>query len=616
MIFELAVLIGTVGGLSAPSWGPWALTAVRRRFGRGGMDLKSPRYRRGADAPGPVPQEWQRFGGALPALRGAPANTILAVPGLAKQPPVVRAVLLDIAEQLQIPVDSLAAVISHESRWDERAKNPLGAFGLIQLTRGAKLPGFLGDSAGRVLELDAVEQLRTVAAPYFARVGAKVHGAHPGALAMVNFVPRDFGQAEGFVIAAKGGKDAQIYAANAGLGGAAGGSKDQITVGDVYAHIAKTCAEAKGQRVAVDGTMVAPPPRLLGSAPVSAPVPSAPPPKVAPAPPLQQAPASFVGADPGQLKSSSFLPSFVNADPGQLKSSGPAVQNQNLVSADPGQLKLGPASKAPRKENSLEAVPMRLGTDPEQEEQEPTGAEIHVAGSSIRGLMLAAVEAGSHEEPIWTPIDLPQHDLRVFVLHNPLRCRVGGRWLMLGMSYAEVIQICRRLAGGIEHGGGALPPTADIVDAAWQRARAERHVLQPHGLVQQPGDGALMVSIEFANRHNDNIERQMRAFGPDAFARDYGKDWCIDPRMLTLAPNGVPRGVAEYGWRQPSGVPSQSMGPGGHDINHVDYSMCCQNLVQRSAEKISTGARVDLADVYESWFGHIDGMTAEIARFL
>ena len=228
----------------------------------------------------------------------------------------------------------------------------------------------------------------------------------------------------------------------------------------------------------------------------------------------------------------------------------------------------------------------------------------------------AAVEAGAHEEPIWTPVDLPQHDLRVFVLHSPLRCRVGGRLLMLGVSYAELIRICRLLAGGIDHGGGALPPTAEIVDAAWQRAKFERRVFQPFGLNQQQGDDALMTSIEFANRHNDNIERQMRAFGADAFARDYSKDWCIDPRMLTLAPNGVARGVAEYGWRQPSGVPIQSMGPGGHDASYVDYAMCCQNIVQRAAEKLSTGEHVDLADVYESWFGHINGMTAEIARFL
>lgn len=592
MIFEIAVLLGTVGGLSAPSWGPRVIAAARRRLGKGGLDVKSARYRLGTDTPGPLPSEWMRFGGARPELRGAPANSILAVPGLAKQPSLVRAVLLDVAEQLQIPVDSLAVVIAHESGWNERARNPLGAYGLIQLTRGARLPGFLGDAAAHVLELDAAAQLRTVAMPYFARAGAKVQGAHPGALAMENFVPRDFGQAEEFVIAAKGGKDAAIFEANAGLAGAAGGSRDRITVGDVYAHIAKTSAQANGQRLAVDGTVIGPP-KLLGSAPAPAPVKSTP------------APMPVTSAAP--VKSA---PPLAGVDPAMLKSTGPAAPNTALVNAPPSELKLGPAGRDARL--ALEAMPVRLDAP----DEEPTSAEIHVAGSSVRGLMLAAVEAGAHEPPIWTPLDLPQHDLRVFVLHSPLRCRVGGRWLMLGMSYAELIEVCRQLAGGIAHGGGALPPTAEIVDAAWQRARAERHVLQPYGLNQKPGDDALMASIDFATRHNDNIERQTSAFGPDAFARDYGKDWCIDPRMLTLAPNGAPRGVAEYGWRQPSGVPIQSMGPGGHDANYVDYSMCCQNLVQRSAEKLSTGARVDLADVYESWFGHIDGMTAEIARFL
>ena len=123
MIFELAVLMGTVGGLSAPSWGPQVIAALRRRFGRGarGIDVKSPRYRLGTDTPGPVSPEWLRFGGARPEVRGAPSNSVLAVPGLAKQPPAVRAALLDIAEQLHIPVDSLATVIAHESGWNARA---------------------------------------------------------------------------------------------------------------------------------------------------------------------------------------------------------------------------------------------------------------------------------------------------------------------------------------------------------------------------------------------------------------------------------------------------------------------------------------------------------------
>lgn len=603
MILELAVLLGTVGGLSAPSWGPGVLAAVRRKMGKGGVDAKSSRYRLGTDVPGLVPPDWMRFGGARPELRGAPANSILAVPGLGKQPPAVRAALLDIAEHLHIPVDSLAAVISHESGWNERAKNPMGAYGLIQLTQGARLPGFLGESVSRVLQLDAVQQLSTVAMPYFARAGAKVHGAHPGALTMENFVPRDFGQAEDYVIAAKDGKDAKIYAANADLAGTAGGSKDQITVGDVYAHIAKTCALAKGQRIAVDGSMVGPP-KLLGSAPAL--TPAVPVTKAAPTPAVTSA-STIAATAVSALTSSTSAPTVPSTAGGQYSHTTQAP-NPVAVGVDPAQLKLDPAGKGGR---SMEVVQAQQDAEPDR-----TGAEIRIAGSTVHGLMLAAVEAGAHEEPIWTPVDLPQHDLRVFVLHSPLRCRVGGRLLMLGVSYAELIRICRLLAGGIDHGGGALPPTAEIVDAAWQRAKFERRVFQPFGLNQQQGDDALMTSIEFANRHNDNIERQMRAFGADAFARDYSKDWCIDPRMLTLAPNGVPRGVAEYGWRQPSGVPIQSMGPGGHDANYVDYAMCCQNIVQRAAEKLSTGGHVDLADVYESWFGHINGMTAEIARFL
>src|SRR5689334_12323132 len=53
-----------------------------------------------------LPTGWERWGGARAELRGAPRNSILAVRGLAEQTPVVRATLLDVAEQLGIPVDS------------------------------------------------------------------------------------------------------------------------------------------------------------------------------------------------------------------------------------------------------------------------------------------------------------------------------------------------------------------------------------------------------------------------------------------------------------------------------------------------------------------------------
>jgi hypothetical protein len=606
MILELAVLIGTVGGLSAPSWAPKVASAVRRRFGKGGVDVKSARYRLGTDVPGPVPQDWLRFGGARPELRGAPANSILAVPGLGKQSPAVRAALLDIAEQLQIPVDSLATVIAHESGWNERATNPLGAYGLIQLTRGANLPGFQGDAVARVLQLDAVQQLSAVAMPYFARAGAKVRGAHPGALAMENFVPRDFGQPEDYVIAEKDGKDAKIYEANVGLAGAAGGRKDQITVGDVYAHIAKTSVQAQGQRVAVDGAIVAAP-KLLGSAPVT----TASPPVTATVPKSAPAPVTAPVPKVAPVTAPVAAPASSTTAGGYTLGHAPVKQVPEFAGADPGQLKLGPARKDPRQSGDNGFSLDRMAAPPDADaDTEATGAEIRVAGSTIHGLMLAAVQDGAHEEPIWTPLDLPQHDLRVFVLHSPLRCRVGGRWLMLGMSYAELIEVCRRLAGGIERNGGALPPTAEIVDAAWQRAKAEGHLLQPQGLVQDANDQKRMTTIEFAQKHNDNVEKQIARMGSaDVFCRDYGKDLVIDPLMLTL-------GMAEYGWRQPSGTPVQPLGSGGHSPHHTDYSLVCANIVQRAAEKLSTREPVDLADVYESWFGHIDGMTAEIARFL
>src|SRR5262245_56329368 len=68
-----------------------------------------------------VPASWARYGGARPEVRGWPKDSVLAVRGLAKQSPDVIRTLLDVCEELGASVDTVAAVIAHESGWDPAA---------------------------------------------------------------------------------------------------------------------------------------------------------------------------------------------------------------------------------------------------------------------------------------------------------------------------------------------------------------------------------------------------------------------------------------------------------------------------------------------------------------
>jgi len=137
------------------------------------------RYAPGNDVPSPLSGEWLKYSGARPELRGAPANTILAVKGLEGLSAEARGLMLDIAEASGIPVDSLAAVMSSESGLNPAAayKLPNGqifAAGLFQLTTGANLAGFTSKEAiAEVVKKTAEEQLDQIARPYFQRFKPK-----------------------------------------------------------------------------------------------------------------------------------------------------------------------------------------------------------------------------------------------------------------------------------------------------------------------------------------------------------------------------------------------------------------------------------------------------------
>src|SRR5262249_13807621 len=115
---------------------------------------------------------------------------------------------------------------------------------------------------------------------------------------------------------------------------------------------------------------------------------------------------------------------------------------------------------------------------------------VTAAGASARGILLAAVRAGTHRPLAKMELELPEHDLVVTILRDVLQAQVDGRWLRLGVTYREQVEICRIL--------GLISPTQEIVTAAWEAARDAGRTIQPIGLVQSAEDFALMDSIAFA----------------------------------------------------------------------------------------------------------------------
>jgi len=211
----------------------------------------------GTEAPAPLPPAWSRWAGARPEPRGAPRNSILQVRGLASASPGFRAGLLDLADEMGIPVDSLAVMMSSESGFRSDALNPLPAAGLIQLTVGANLPGYgSADAIHAVTKMSAEEQLERVVRPYYARMpGAR--GAHPGHLYMLNFLPARAGQPEETILGRKDaqGFEGEVYRLNSGFDTA---KKGTITIGDVYAAAAAIARGAQGRRIAADGRVLEP----------------------------------------------------------------------------------------------------------------------------------------------------------------------------------------------------------------------------------------------------------------------------------------------------------------------------------------------------------------------
>ena len=177
-------------------------------------------------------------------------DRILAVPGLASQTLSFIYNLAALAEKHGWSADGIAAVISHESRFNPAAKNPIGsATGLIQFIESTAR--MLGTTTAALARMTAEEQLPYVEA-YFSRTlgGRKPMNADEYLLPTYGR-PDAIGKPDDFVLDRKDSPDpaeARRYHDNAGLDA---DHKGAITAGDIRKSLRSVIYAAKGQAILV-----------------------------------------------------------------------------------------------------------------------------------------------------------------------------------------------------------------------------------------------------------------------------------------------------------------------------------------------------------------------------
>jgi hypothetical protein len=216
------------------------------------------------------------------------------------------------------------------------------------------------------------------------------------------------------------------------------------------------------------------------------------------------------------------------------------------------------------------------------------------AGSQdLRGLMLEAVRAGrALNTDSLVEVDVRELDLVITVPRRAFRAPVRGydKPLLLGWSYANLIEVCRLL--------GMIPLTREMVDAVWAAPFTWR--ITATGL-WAPGADLAMQRVEYAAKQTDTVDAAIQALDngngapPDAVIRDEGKAWIIHEDLPKSA------GAVLYGWHDArSGKVLQGLGR-GHDADWDDYSMV-DPPAQRMARRLSTGEPIDLLAFYRQHF--------------
>lgn len=200
-----------------------------------------------------------------------------------------------------------------------------------------------------------------------------------------------------------------------------------------------------------------------------------------------------------------------------------------------------------------------------------------VLAGSAGGLLLQAIKDDKHEPIQW--VHLHVGPLVVQMARDAVAAKVGGQVIRLPMSYADTVEACKLL--------GCIVPTKEIVDAAYEQSSRDGRLVF-HGLVRSEADTAKMTSLEFSQRFNAGIDKQLREKPHNGMVAGPWKYWILHPRI-------VEKGAVNYGGFDSSGKPIQTVG-GRHDATHFDYSQLLQPVLRTAT---LNGRLIDLVDHFQ-----------------
>lgn len=179
-------------------------------------------------------------------------DSILAVPGLAAMTPDFLRALADLADRNGWSADGIAAVISHESRFNAQAHTPIPgqtATGLIQFIESTAKK--LGTTTAALLGMTAIEQLPFVERFFDLTLQGR-KPQEPDEYILATYGRADLiGKPDSYVIDRKDAsdpKEAERYRVNAALDA---GQKGYISVGDLRHSVRGTLNAAGGERIDV-----------------------------------------------------------------------------------------------------------------------------------------------------------------------------------------------------------------------------------------------------------------------------------------------------------------------------------------------------------------------------
>lgn len=546
-----------------------------------------------------------------------------AYPGLVQAAPEVRRALVEIAEELQLPVFALSTVIQSESEWDPTVpKKEAGTprAGLIQLTVGAHLAPWKSKADIWALRKSPAEwQLRNVALPYFKRFGKRLesirtHADPAFALYQLNFLPGDASKPDTFYLGEKDNLTKlpgstitrhDVWHDNPGF--AAG--KNYFTWADVRKRVRLVEKAARGKWVLIDGTLVDPPDARTPAKTVNVGTP------VSPTfaegascsvavtlrtllreidqhfPNRLRVSDGLCGDSHHQARTSDHntgnaLDVTLDAANGpnldalaSLLLADPRVQyviwNQRIANrdVDGGAWRAYPTS--PELKGKVNPHTRHLHVSikaPARDDAKAWGVErlkksapSSPAEDSTDALLRNPVKAwreGKVDNFAWVPLTVGDYQLEV----SPDCLAVNG--IRLPVSFADVVAICKSQ--------DMVPNTKAVCDARWAQGD-KRIVLRDRPPTNHGPDAQLAIETRQWSAKIGPITKVLK-MGP-------WKEWVLNDVLL-------PKQATNYGLWGPNGSPIQSLGHRHNDL-HVDDSQFFAPIRRTALFK---GQRVNLLD--------------------